>query len=383
MTAAPCVLCGHPAQAIRQPGLPGVTSDCKPWPRCAPLWTCPACGLVQKAVGKAWNEAVEAIYAAYEMYALSDGREQLVFDTAVPAARSRVLIEALERTGLLPATGSMLDFGCGNGALFGQFREAFPGWRTAGLERDARRIEGAAAMNRPDVLFVGGPEAATGPFSLVTMLHVLEHLPDPLAVLAALRQRLAPDGLLVVLSPDCARNPFDLAIVDHRFHLTRETARKLLARAGFATVAVLAGPAKELALAARPVSGDAAILDVAEKTAPERALDDGLDWLARLAGQAQSQADTGALGIFGTAIGGVWLAGVLGERVTFFVDEDPDRRGKGLMGRPVLAPTDMPEGTRACLALPPAQARPLAERLARTCPGRTFIVPPGGGVREA
>lgn len=374
MKAEPCVLCGHEAQAVRRPDLPGVTSDCKPLERLAPLWACPACGLAQKAADPAWHAAVEAIYADYEMYALSNGREQLVFSGGASTARSRVLARALAASGLLPATGSLLDFGCGNGSLFGPFREAFPGWRTAGLERDARRIEHAPPDNRPDELFVGGPEAARGPFELITLLHALEHLPDPVAALAELRALLAPDGLLVALAPDCARNPFDLAIADHRIHLTPDTGRALLARAGFEALVLPGGPAKELVLAARPAQPVAQAGNAAEGAA---VLEAGLGWLARLARESRALAEEGGLGVFGTAIGGVWLAQVLGDAARYFVDEDPLRQGKRHLGRPVLAPGQAPPGARVCLALAPEQALAVASRLSPAHPGRAFILPPG------
>lgn len=375
--AEPCVLCGHEARAPRRPGLPGVTSDCKPLERLAPLWACPACGLVQKAADPAWHAAVEAIYAGYEMYALSDGREQLVFSGGASTARSRVLARALAASGLLPATGSMLDFGCGNGSFFGPFREAFPGWRTAGLERDARRIEDAPPENRPDELFVGGPEAARGPFELITLLHALEHLPDPVAALAELRALLAPGGLLVALAPDCARNPFDLSIADHRIHLTPDTGRALLARAGFEALVLPGGPAKELVLAARPAHPAQSAASVERAAEGAAVLEAGLGWLEGLARESRSLAEGGALGVFGTAIGGVWLAEVLGDAARYFVDEDPLRQGKRHLGRLVLSPAQVPPGARVCLALAPEQARAVARRLGPAHPGRAFILPPG------
>jgi hypothetical protein len=40
------------------------------------------------------------------------------------------------------------------------------------------------------------------------------------------------------------------------------------------------------------------------------------------------------LGIFGTAIAGVWLERALDNRANFFVDEDPLRQGKLLQSGP-------------------------------------------------
>lgn len=372
----PCLLCAGSPQNVRRPDLPGVTSDCRSWPRLAPLWACPSCGLVQKAADSAWHADAEAIYGGYGMYELSGGREQLVFGGKLPAARSRVLLTAAHEAGIVPRTGTMLDFGCGNGALFGQFRELFPGWRVAGLERDAARLVGAPRENTPDELYEGSLEAVPGTFHLVTMLHVLEHLDDPVSVLRNVRSLLAPGGALVILCPDYTRNPFDLSIVDHRFHLTKEIACAMLLKAGYPPPTELDGPPKELALAVRLEPSDAKVgvsAPEAGRTDAADLLDEGLWWLEAVVEHAKSLTREGTLGIFGTAIAGAWLASALGSRASFFVDEDPDRQGKTHMGLPVLDPSRLPGGSRAYLALPPSQAAGVAARL-----GARFIEPPSG-----
>jgi hypothetical protein len=47
-------------------------------------------------------------------------------------------------------------------------------------------------------------------------------------------------------------------------------------------------------------------------------------------------------GIFGTSIAGTWLYGELGDRTSFFVDEDPARAGKAHLGVRIIAPPNVP-----------------------------------------
>jgi hypothetical protein len=84
-------------------------------------------------------------------------------------------------------------------------------------------------------------------------------------------------------------------------------------------------------------------------------------------------ASTGRIGLFGTSIAGTWLASEVGERVAFFVDEDPARIGRKYLDRPVHSPADVPPGSRVFVGLPPVVATGICTRLARS--GVEFIPP--------
>ena len=90
-----------------------------------------------------------------------------------------------------------------------------------------------------------------------------------------------------------------------------------------------------------------------------------LAWLQAQVVQAQELAATSkAFGVFGTSISGTWLHGVLGDRVEFFVDEDPGRIGRTHMGRPVLASGDIPQDADVFVPLVPEVANAVVSRLA-------------------
>lgn len=60
-----------------------------------------------------------------------------------------------------------------------------------------------------------------------------------------------------------------------------------------------------------------------------------------------------SFGIFGTSIAATWFAGFLGDRVDFFVDEDPMRQQQRFMGKPVYAPDRVQPEATVLLALAP------------------------------
>jgi SAM-dependent methyltransferase len=102
---------------------------------------------------------------------------------------------------------SILDLGCGNGALGAALRAARPGRRVVGVDHDGDFVaEAAARLDRViqadlnvfdwDVGFGGET------FDCIIFADVLEHLILPESVLASARRFLAPGGCIVVSLPN-------------------------------------------------------------------------------------------------------------------------------------------------------------------------------------
>lgn len=97
--------------------------------------------------------------------------------------------------------GTLLDVGCGSGEFLQRMRDT--GWRVLGTEPDPN----AAARLQDRLGFrvfsnVGEVEAQPERFDLITLSHVIEHVPDPLATLRQLARLLKPGGRLVITTPN-------------------------------------------------------------------------------------------------------------------------------------------------------------------------------------
>ncbi len=104
--------------------------------------------------------------------------------------------------GARPELGRLLDIGCGFGLAV---RAAVDeGWQATGLDIDARLVDlGRARLAvdlRPvDLLAACLPGQS---YDFVRLVFVLEHLPNPRAVLEEIRRVLKPNGLVLVVVPN-------------------------------------------------------------------------------------------------------------------------------------------------------------------------------------
>jgi SAM-dependent methyltransferase len=108
------------------------------------------------------------------------------------------------------ASGPLLDVGCGGGLFLGMMRER--GFRVAGLDF-SREAAAVAWRHHEAPAVVADLESApfrSASFAGITMSHVLEHVADPRAYMAAARDLLAPDGRLVIFVPNASSLQFAL-----------------------------------------------------------------------------------------------------------------------------------------------------------------------------
>jgi 2-polyprenyl-3-methyl-5-hydroxy-6-metoxy-1,4-benzoquinol methylase len=96
---------------------------------------------------------------------------------------------------------AVLDIGCGPGVFLRAMQEA--GWRPTGVEPSQ---EAGARAREAGLELFGSVEAALAAgrksFEAVTLLNVLEHVRDPIAVIGSARTALRQGGILVVRVPN-------------------------------------------------------------------------------------------------------------------------------------------------------------------------------------
>ncbi len=362
---ARCHLCGGSLYRFDSFGARlQVTSDCRPWQAGGRLAICETCATVQRPVDAAWSAEAEAIYAGYAIYDQSAGAEQQVFDADGGRPRSSRIVEMLEPF-LADAAVDVLDIGCGNGGFLRALSSRFPASRLSGTEFDTRNRAAVLAIPGTVGFYTGGFEVVPGHFDLISMIHVLEHIVDPVSFLRRACQALKPGGKILIQVPDRAANAFDVLIADHCTHFDLDSLRRCC-RSAALEPALLTGSVvpKELTCIVTPTTVPVLGGDPPDPEAGRVAVTHQLAWLDRLAAHAREAASSAAaFGLFGSSISGTWLDAELGRSAAFFVDEDPSRIGRRWMGRPILAPADVAAGATVFVPLIPAAAARIAERL--------------------
>lgn len=206
---------------------------------------CPDCGMV--FIDPVPDEAVSAsTYGAgyYEPW-----------QAEASGARLRMWRRRLGLLAVRRAAGTILDVGCGDGQFLEAARDA--GWRVEGIEFSPEGASRAAArLGRPVAVGdLSRTRQIPGPFDVVTLWHVVEHLVDPRAMLEASRARLKPGGLLVVAVPNLDNLPMRIAYrlarrralplyeagwrEPHLSHFDPRTLRTLLRGAGFDAIEII------------------------------------------------------------------------------------------------------------------------------------------------
>lgn len=176
---------------------------------------------------------VDATYAA----GLESGYERIM---ALPPERSDNVQRVRRIVERLGERGSVLDVGSGLGVFPARMKQA--GWKVTALDPDARAAEHARSVVGVDAACTDFFDAhELGRFDLVTLNKVLEHVSDPVAMLAHAKEFLAPGGTVYVEVPDgegAASDPDgprrEEFFIEHLHVFSMASLGHLAERAGFA-----------------------------------------------------------------------------------------------------------------------------------------------------
>lgn len=210
---------------------------------------CPRCGLAMTnpRPSDAWLEQFyrEGYWSTYIGNRFRDLDDLFVRDRCLQ--RATQIVDAV--AALLPVPpGSVIDIGAGQGGLLVALRNRFPDATLHGIEPSKEGV--AFCRERHDIDVRQAriddlPVENQPPADLVTLIHVLEHLTDPVDALKNAARMTAPGGRLYVEVPNVMSNRwFGHAFlhIAHLFNFTEQSLLRAGAKAGLKPVKVLHGP---------------------------------------------------------------------------------------------------------------------------------------------
>ena len=197
---------------------------------------CRGCGLVRQDS----RPLAEAALYDSDYYATDDpkgGYANYFLDAEVNRRTFAARIRAIERR--YGRRGRLLDVGCALGDFLIEAKAA--GWDVEGVEispfaaQQARQRDLRVTVGRLEAL-----DLAPSSFDVVTLYDTIEHVTDPVAMLAAARRLLVPGGLLHLVTPNVGglqarllgRLWYHYKPGEHLFYFAPPTLRLSIERAG-------------------------------------------------------------------------------------------------------------------------------------------------------
>lgn len=215
-----------------------------------PILRCPACGLGWTVIPSEFDPA--SIYTrGYFQGEQSDGYADYQGSRAELAAEFRRLLLDIATAG--KTKGRLLEVGCAYGYFLDEASRSF---EVSGIEL-AEDAAVACQARGLDVVQYADESFYTrrGPFDLVVMLDVIEHLMDPGALLHDLYRHTRPNALLTITTGDFGsflsrimRRQWRLMTPpQHLWYFTTDAISRLLTQYGFQVIQIT-HPAKQVPL---------------------------------------------------------------------------------------------------------------------------------------
>jgi len=196
---------------------------------------CSNCGLVFQTPRKTASELEDYYQDEYRIaYQGQEGPSEK--DLRVQKARAENLVKFLNEMGI-EKVDRHVDIGSSAGLLLEEVQGSF-NCLVVGIEPGDAYREYAQGRGLKVYEELNQVNSADGKmFDLVSMIHVLEHIPDPVDYLRALRERiLSKSARLLVEVPNLfAHDCFEVA---HLTSFSRETLTQVLKKAGYRTIFV-------------------------------------------------------------------------------------------------------------------------------------------------
>lgn len=311
-----------------------VSSDAKTYISNFNLLKCYKCGHIQKAIDRTLNNLIDNIYLNYESYKLNCGKEEKIIYDNQEITRSEIIIRSLENIFKF-RTGKILDIGTGSGVFLKALSNKYNNWQlyaqdiTNKYEIDLYKIKNFKKF------YNGIVSNINNKFDIISLIHVLEHINNPIDFLKVTKNQLKKDGIFIVQVPNISINKLDIFIIDHISHFHIDTLYFLLSRFFKYVYIVNTKFEKEITLLASDIKIKEEFLLIKNKIGINVKINNTIKFIEKVKNLSEKVA------VFGTSPYAVLCGALLKDNLLFFLDENINKVGKVLLNKKIIHPSNL------------------------------------------
>lgn len=188
-------------------------------------------------------ENLSAYYESDDYISHTDGKRSL-FEKLYHTVKQKALRDKIKLVeNFNPQKGKLLDIGAGTGDFLVMAQKN--GWDIKGIEPSPKAKSIAETKGVPFVVSLS--EVKDHSIDVITMWHVLEHVPDVEAQIAELKRIVKPDGTIIIAVPnyksyDAQHYGIFWAAYDvprHLWHFSKTSIKLIFAKQGMELVKIL------------------------------------------------------------------------------------------------------------------------------------------------
>lgn len=180
------------------------------------LYQCTSCNHILK---KQYDQ-IDTIYDEYKSNDLIEGLDQIKFIQDIPTFRTDVILEKI--ISKIKDKNNLLDVGTGTG-VFLQSCNKYTDLDLSAFDLNDSYKKNILDIQNVNNFYTNNISDIKENFDIISLIHVIEHIQDPIKFLNILKSKLTINGFLLVQVPYILKNKNDALVYDHLSHFTKNT----------------------------------------------------------------------------------------------------------------------------------------------------------------
>lgn len=312
------------------------------------LFACKICGLIQKKVDTDFNKKIKYIYNNYAAYSAAEGRENVIHFKKKKSYRSDIILNHIDKNILKLKKKTILDLGCGSGFTLKRISYLFPNNNLYAFDYDNKNDKSIKKIRNFKKFYSGNINKIDNKFDLIILMHVFEHINNPIYFLNCLKKKLTPGGVICIQSPNIEKNFLDILTFDHISHFNRNSLQDLITKTLFSEVKFFNILKKEITCIIFNSSNTNKKNSSIDKYKIKKKITNfqnkinEINLFKKQVKKIISKNSKKLISIFGTTVPSIWIANEVGlDKVYNFIDEDKFKIGKKIFNKKIISPSSL------------------------------------------